>query len=55
MGPARPGQCAGRLLRLDTEHIAAIARAVRSLPPRVQPAHQTATALAGLEPFVMAL
>ena len=45
------GGCCGS----TPEHIAAIARAVRSLPPRVQPAHQTATALAGLEPFVMAL
>ena len=44
------GGCCGS----TPEHIAAIARAVRGLPPRVQPAHQTATALAGLEPFIMA-
>jgi 5-methyltetrahydrofolate--homocysteine methyltransferase len=35
-------------------HIAAIARSVQGLAPRVLPQHQTATALAGLEPFVMA-
>ena len=44
------GGCCGS----TPEHIAAIARAVQSLPPRVLPQHQTATALAGLEPFVMA-
>ena len=44
------GGCCGS----TPEHIAAIARSVRGLPPRVLPQHQTATALAGLEPFVMA-
>jgi 5-methyltetrahydrofolate--homocysteine methyltransferase len=44
------GGCCGS----TPEHIAAIARSVRGLCPRVQPDHQTATCLAGLEPFVMA-
>ena len=44
------GGCCGS----TPEHIAAIARSVQGLPPRVLPRHQTATALAGLEPFVMA-
>ena len=44
------GGCCGS----TPEHIAAIARAVQGLPPRTLPAHQNATALAGLEPFVMA-
>ena len=44
------GGCCGS----TPEHIAAIARAVQGLPPRMLPQHQTATALAGLEPFVMA-
>ncbi|WP_421836235.1 homocysteine S-methyltransferase family protein [Novosphingobium sp.] len=44
------GGCCGS----TPEHIAAIARSVQGLPPRVLPGHQTATALAGLEPFVMA-
>jgi 5-methyltetrahydrofolate--homocysteine methyltransferase len=44
------GGCCGS----TPEHIAAIARSVRDLPPRTLPAHKTATALAGLEPFVMA-
>lgn len=44
------GGCCGS----TPEHIAAIARSVQGLPPRRLPAHQTATALAGLEPFVMA-
>jgi len=44
------GGCCGS----TPEHIAAIARAVQGLPPRQLPQHQTATALAGLEPFVMA-
>lgn len=44
------GGCCGS----TPEHIAAIARSVRDLPPRVLPLHQTATALAGLEPFLMA-
>jgi 5-methyltetrahydrofolate--homocysteine methyltransferase len=44
------GGCCGS----TPEHIAAIARSVRGLPPRVLPEHKTATALAGLEPFVMA-
>lgn len=43
------GGCCGS----TPEHIAAIARSVRGLPPRVLPEHKTATALAGLEPFVM--
>ncbi len=44
------GGCCGS----TPEHIAAIARSVQGLPPRVLPQHRTATALAGLEPFVMA-
>lgn len=44
------GGCCGS----TPEHIAAIARSVQGLPPRQLPQHQTATALAGLEPFVMA-
>jgi 5-methyltetrahydrofolate--homocysteine methyltransferase len=44
------GGCCGS----TPEHIAAIARSVRGLPPRTLPEHKTATALAGLEPFVMA-
>ena len=44
------GGCCGS----TPEHIAAIARSVRGLPPRQLPQHQTATALAGIEPFVMA-
>lgn len=44
------GGCCGS----TPEHIAAIARSVQGLPPRVLPRHQTATALAGLEPFVLA-
>jgi len=35
-------------------HIAAMARAVVGLPPRVLPAVPVATRLAGLEPFIMA-
>ncbi len=35
-------------------HIAAMARAVAGLPPRALPVLQTATRLAGLEPFTMA-
>ena len=35
-------------------HIAAIARAAQGLPPRAVPQGETATRLAGLEPFVMA-
>jgi 5-methyltetrahydrofolate--homocysteine methyltransferase len=44
------GGCCGS----TPEHIAAIARSVQGLPARIMPQHQTATALAGLEPFVMA-
>ena len=44
------GGCCGS----TPEHIAAIARSVQGLPPRQLPQHQMATALAGLEPFVMA-
>lgn len=44
------GGCCGS----TPEHIAAISRSVQGLPPRVLPQHRTATALAGLEPFVMA-
>ncbi|WP_109798297.1 MULTISPECIES: homocysteine S-methyltransferase family protein [Novosphingobium] len=35
-------------------HIAAMAEAVKALPPRKMPVPQTVTRLAGLEPFVMA-
>ncbi|MFN4136375.1 MAG: homocysteine S-methyltransferase family protein, partial [Novosphingobium sp.] len=35
-------------------HIAAMAEAVKALPPRKLPVPQTVTRLAGLEPFVMA-
>jgi 5-methyltetrahydrofolate--homocysteine methyltransferase len=44
------GGCCGS----TPEHIAAIARSVKGLPPRILPEHKTATARAGLEPFVMA-
>ncbi|GEN99597.1 hypothetical protein NSE01_14300 [Novosphingobium sediminis] len=44
------GGCCGS----TPEHIAAIARSVQGLAPRTLPQHETATALAGLEPFVMA-
>ena len=44
------GGCCGS----TPEHISAIARSVHGLPPRTLPQHRTATALAGLEPFVMA-
>ncbi|MFM9937408.1 MAG: homocysteine S-methyltransferase family protein [Novosphingobium sp.] len=44
------GGCCGS----TPEHIAAIARAVRELPPRALPPRQTVTCLAGLEPFLMA-
>jgi 5-methyltetrahydrofolate--homocysteine methyltransferase len=35
-------------------HIAAIANAVKALPPRALPSPPVVTALAGLEPFLMA-
>jgi len=35
-------------------HIAAMAQAVAGLPPRKAPTPETATRLAGLEPFIMA-
>lgn len=44
------GGCCGN----TPEHIAAMARAVQDLPPRVLPVLEPVTRLAGLEPFVMA-